>query len=144
MEILGFGLEKAFSELGVVAQKKYQGGRFEVWELSNADYQRICSVPDEDWKEDWGWWRSGRCILEGNPLHEYCVHGEKMLGWLDEEREKEEDSDYIGCPYSTFTDWLIFCWGLGTEKNIACFATSLAKHNGLTLAEFMQKYQGVE
>lgn len=152
-QILGSGLARAFQALKIKAERKYKNPRFEVWELSEAEYKRLCNVPDEDWKDEaFGWWRWGECILEGSPLYSFTVNGRKMLGWLDDKAiadlNKGEDPEdmvdetyYTGEKYESFTDWLLSVMRLSAERHIACFAISLAKENGLTLAEFMKQYQ---
>lgn len=151
-EILGFGLEGAFTALDIHAELRYKGAQFEVWAISDKSYDRLCAVPDEEWKDKYGWWRWGECILEGSPLWEYTVNNQKMLGYLDEGRlddliEGEEPEDkldetfYTEREYESYTDWLCEVMSCSTEKHIACFAVSLAKANGLSLAEFMEKYQ---
>lgn len=152
-EILGSGLARAFQALKIKAERKHKGARFEVWELSEAEYKRLCNIPDEDWKDEaFGWWRWGECILEGSPLYPFTVNGSKMLGYLDMDAiadlNKGEDPEdmvdetyYTGCQYKSFTEWLSSVMGLSAERHIACVAISLAKANGLSLAGFIKQYE---
>lgn len=67
-EILGAELDKAFEELNINATKTYEAKNirykyqeiYQVWELSDDDFELICNMVEEDWKDNWGWWRIGR------------------------------------------------------------------------------------
>lgn len=159
-EILGSNLDKAFQELNILATKTFENKegydniyKFQVWEMADEKFKKICDIPDEDWKDNWGWWRESSCIYEGRELYEYTVNGKKMLGYIpeiDEEEAKyednEEDKEFVLNFYKyieskNFTAWLSEVFNLSTERNITSFAISLAKENGITLAEFMDRYQ---
>lgn len=151
-QILGDGLAPAFQSLEMDAVQKYKGKDYEVWELTDDSYSRLCSLTDKDWLYEWGWWRWARCIFEGCTLYHYLVNGMTMLGYLDEDKlerlnqdeEPDEQLDasfFTDQKYSSFTNWLSETFSLSSEKHIACFAISLADANNLTLAEFMKRYQ---
>lgn len=153
-QILGNNLTGAIQALKIKAELKWKNDSFEVWELSDSEFERFCNVPDEEWdNEQFGWWRySNGCILEGSTLYEYTVNGNKMLGYIDQHEienlnEGESPDDMVDetyfteTAYQSFTSWLSSVLDISTEKNITAVAISLAKENGLTLAEFMRKYQ---
>lgn len=149
-QILGGKLYEAFKALGIKAECKHKGSKFEVWEISDYDYRKLIEVPDEDWKESYGWWRYGRCIEEKSKLYPFKVNGKEMLGYLDDSLVEgvnklmaiENASDFIlSAEYKSFTEWLSAVWELGNEKNTACFAISLSKENKMTLAEFIKTFQ---
>lgn len=155
IEILGDELEEFFEEKGY-GTLKYKGPDFEVWELSETEYDKLCQTTDDEWNNcHWGWWRYGHSIYEGTSLYRYRVNGEIMLGYIDydklallnsdllEDNEFEEfDTSYFtNREYKDFREWACEVMGHSTETNIACLATSLAKENGVTLAGFMEIYQ---
>lgn len=164
VEIFGENLEKAFLDLGIAANKTYQAKRIdgyikpEVWEVSDEDFEALCKITDEEWKDDWGWWRNGGCIYEGAIEAEFQVNSKRMFGYRDKridaafddiDADNQDDIDYAnGCveeykneQFESYIQWLCETQSASTSYNIAYFAFSLAKDNGLTLAEFMTKYQ---
>ncbi len=59
IEILGGDLDLAFKELNINAIKTYQGEskfyyKFQVWELNEDDFEKLCSISENDWKYEWG------------------------------------------------------------------------------------------
>lgn len=136
IEIMGGNLDKSFEELGIKASKIVEttDSEYQVWSMTENEFETLCSVPETDWKEDFGWWRSGRCIYEGSASVEYIVNGEKMLGY-------ESESSFTGNEFTSYTNWLNEVMNLSTEKNVVIFAESLARDNGLKLSEFISKYE---
>lgn len=123
--------------------------------MRDSDFSKLYSIPDEEWKEEWGWWRYGHCILEGSASIVYIVNGHKMLGYepkikidnLDNSEDKEIEKEYWGYKFtkdfSTYTEWLHEIMNLGNLKHTACFAVSLAKENGMSLSDFMERFQPI-
>lgn len=164
IEIFGENLEKAFLDLGITAKRTYQAKNVdgyikpEVWEVSDNDFKTMCSLSDDDWKDDWGWWRNGGCIYEGAIEAEYDVNGKKMFGYRDKrigavledvDHDDKDDVEYAeSCvdeyknqKFASYIQWLYETQSASTSYNIAYFAFSLAKDNGLKLADFMAKFQ---
>lgn len=162
VEILGGDeLQNSFTALGIQAKNTYKDSRYEVWELSDGDFEKICNVPDEEWREDWGWWRCAEgCNLDSFPTHSFKVNNEEMIGWYDEyaldefiesEKEIREDEhisddeltkEFLSTEYSDLTDYLSQMFGASTEKNVCAISIGLAKLNGITLGQLFEKYQG--
>ena len=141
-EIVGQNIEKACQALGVNAVLEGHAdfgwyGVCDVYQVDDEDYRRLCNVKDEDWLDDWGWWRHGHCIYEeeDTPLVTYSVNGHEMLGYAMEGKDKT--------PYIDFASWCCWAMNVSALRNIIYFATSLAEHNGMTLVEFMSTFQGV-
>ena len=141
-EIVGQNIEKACQALGVNAVLEGHAnfgwyGFCDMYQVDDEDYRRLCDVKDEDWPDDWGWWRHGHCIYdkEDTPLVTYSVNGHEMLGYAMEGKDKT--------PYIDFTSWCCWAMNVSALRNIIYFATSLAEHNGMTLVEFMSTFQGV-
>lgn len=147
MEIIGKQLDKAMEELNIKATKTYQGtgeSPFQVWSVNDEDYNRLLAIGEDQWEHDFGWWRAGGCIFEGQANVEFAVNGEKMMGYNEGSYKSYEDYDDMepDTDFNSFEEWFYESMGLGKETNMAIFAESLAKDNGLTLTEFMTKYQG--
>jgi hypothetical protein len=176
VEILaGDGIENAFKDLGINARNTYKrampaddgmyhGEAYEVWELSSEDYERLCNISDDDeddenWKEEWGWWRSAEGSNMGDVEDEFIINGQKIMAWRgghredlsqewenESEEEKESYKDYdeyeeTWCPH-TYKDLLdYFCDEIGasTETNVCALATDLAEQNNMTMGELFTK-----
>lgn len=141
-EIVVQNIEKACQALGVNAVLEGHAdfgwyGVCDVYQVDDEGYRRLCDVKDEDWPDDWGWWRHGHCIYdkEDTPLVTYSVNGHEMLGYAMEGKDKT--------PYIDFTSWCCWAMNVSALRNIIYFATSLAEYNGMTLVEFMSTFQGV-
>lgn len=141
-EIVGQNIEKACQALGVnaVLEGRANFGRYgvcDVYQVDDEDYWRLRNVNGEDWLDDWGWWRHGRCIydIQNAPLVVYIVNGRAMVGY--------ERLHKNGEPYEDFISWCRWAMNVSSFKSLVCFATSLAKHNDMTLVEFMRTFQGV-
>lgn len=139
MIIGGNGLDKAFSDLHIHASCLYHSKKYpdyEVWELLPEDFEKIDFIKDEDWKQEWGWWRTGHCTLEGATENLIMVNGKPMYSYLPLTPKENLKDNYID-----FFEYLYKVFDLSTSYNRAYFATSLAKDNGMTLDEFMRTFQ---
>lgn len=158
IQILGHNLADAIHDLNIKAELKYTTPttgkfekllKFEVWEMSQETFEVFCEIDDEDWKDDYGWWRYGERASE-DFSGQYIVNGHEMIGYPAEEHamdfpdtdDEEAEEKNEPASYSHFLQYLDYNQGLSTEKNITITAVSLAKANDMTLAEFMTKYYG--
>lgn len=137
---------------------------YQVWSLSKEDFDSLCAVEDDDWKENWGWWRHALGSNMGPVNSEYIINSKKIVAWDGVRREHyfedfcQDCSDYIaGACGGTEEDQLdcyngreyedlfrYFCDEIGasTERNVCALAIDLAKQNNMTLAELLKKYLG--
>lgn len=141
-EILaGDGFSNAVTDMNLNARKQYGGRIYEVWSIAGSDYKKICDITDDDWKDEWGWWRyaDGSNITDW-PIRLFLVNKEQMIGYF-KELDSDEISPYVK-NYSSLTDYLYNEIGASAERNICAVSVDLAKLNGMTLAELFQKYQG--
>lgn len=145
---------------------------YQVWLLSKEDFDNLCAIDNDDWKEDWGWWRycTGSNMI--SPLHEYAIHGTKIMAWDGHEREDFYktcagcDDYYENCKSGrnpsdicfatqedqarclnprTYQDIISYFndeIGISTEKNVCALAVHLAHINNITLSELFKKYLG--
>lgn len=119
---------------------------YQVWLLSKEDFDNLCSVDDNDWKEDWGWWRSSGGSTMGVPDSEFTVNGEKLLAWNGNQtcagKISDQDECYGAREYEDILAYINKETGLSTETNICALCIDLARHNNLTLSELFKKYLG--
>lgn len=138
--------------------------KYQVWELSQEDFDKICSLNEADWKDTWGWWRYSDGSNLGSVNHEFVVHGEKILAWdgykqLDFETEcaiscsdrkrglcKGTEEDFEACfgkrEYPDIITYLCDEVGASTEKNVCACTVDLARQNNMTLSQLFKKYLG--
>ena len=175
VEILGGdGIEKAFHDLGIPAicrymRKSYSGNSYdgelyEVWELSDADYDKLCGVPDNAWQSDWGWWRFATGSVLGAADSEFMINGQKVKAWDGESRKhffddycaecsdfknkacrgcyEEEDPCFHKREYKNLFDYSCQELGASTEKNFCAICIDIAAQNGMKMWELFDKYMG--
>lgn len=139
VEILGNNLKKFFDIVDNPpndADITYAGSRYEVWEVSDELYKKMCDMSEEEFIELAGedaWWRSSTGSVLGVPDTEFEVNGEYLFGWNRWEREQKN--------YSDLSEYLCECVGASTGKNVCACAMDLAKYNGMSMAELFQKYE---
>jgi hypothetical protein len=154
VEILGGNLEKVLRELNIVAVKTYEGithldNRTQVWELDNEDFEKLCKVPDDEWKDDYGWFRHAEGSNMGVVNRRYNINNHYIIAWDGAGREDHEeenkklpvDDRYIE-PRKYFDLFEYFCEEIGasTGKNVTALAIDLAKQNNMKLSELLIKY----
>lgn len=155
------------------APKSYRED-YQVWLLSKDDFDNICAIDADDWKDDWGWWRHCPGSNMGSPLNEYIIRGRKIVAWDGIKRELyfqtclkcpdyyrhcgehyspnnacfasyEEQAFCLGPrEYKDIIDYFNNEIGVSTEKNICALSIHLAQINDLTLSELFKKYLGGE
>lgn len=157
VQIIGGGnLAKAFTELGIAAVKVYQsdkdwlGTEYQVWEMPIGEFEILEAFAHEEWQSDFGWYHTAGCN-DTSEIIEFNVNGQTMLGFKNENSwyhsedylsELEEGEKPTLPSYKNFTFWFSEYQGLSKPENLAYFATTLAEKNGLSKAEFFEKYQG--
>jgi hypothetical protein len=147
-EILGGGLDKAFEELNLYAQKMYELKNksweyceiYQVWRLPDEDYDKLCLIPENAWKDNWGWWRSAEGCVLGNPDHRYNIKHHYIWAW-DNDNRIEKDY-YKDRKYRNLLEYFSEELNLSAERNVCALSVDLAKYNGMTMAELYNKYQG--
>ncbi len=148
-EILGGELDKAFLELEINAKKTYEAKNirykyqevYQVWELSDKNFEKICDMKEEEWKDDWGWWRSAEGSNMCNPISRFSINHRYIKAW-DGNCRLEYGKDYCLREYEYLTEYMCDEIGASMEKNICALAVDLARINGITMGELFRKYQG--
>ena len=147
IEIIGGGgLANALESLGIQAKctfkSKYNMTPYkQVWEIREQDFDILCNVPEDQWHEDWGWFRYSSGANLGPATEQYMIGGQKVLAWDGYKHEIDEDG-YDWREYSDLTEYLELELGASTESNVCSVVTEMAKQNDMTIAQLLQKYEG--
>lgn len=140
-EILGNNLKVFFDSIDSEyneAEITYAGNRYEVWEISDDLFKKICDMSEDEFVKlagDDAWWRSCDGSVLGVPDVKYKINGKEMIGW-DTEREWEH------CRYNNLIEYLCIGMRASTEKNVCACATDLAKYNNMTMGQLFREYEG--
>lgn len=152
-EILGGDLDLAFKELNINAIKTYEGNTHlddvtQIWEVQNEDFEKLCNMSEDDWKYEWGWWRSAEGSNVCNPLSTFIINKEKITAWDDDNRleadkaEDEDDKYLFDREYSNLLEYFCDEIGASQPRNVCALAVDLANINNIKLSELFKKYQG--
>lgn len=170
-EIIGENLQTFFDNTGIAATKTYSGhigywSHFEVWEMSEEDYDDICIMSDDEYEHfavDDSWWRGADGSNMDTVNEEFIINDLPITAWRNEGRVSDYEDDWNDMDkeeqseYKNFEDFLntwfpkeyshlmeYFCEELGasTERNVCALATDLAKYNNITMAELFRRYGG--
>ncbi len=143
MEILGNKLKRFFDKVDNPpndADISYAGDRYEVWEVSENLFKKMCDMSEEKFVELAGeeaWWRQSDGSVLGIPDTYFSVNGERLLGWDSPIYESKACHKYVN-----LSEYLCDCIGASTGKNVCACVTDLAKYNDMTIAELFDKYEG--
>lgn len=167
IEILtGRGFDKAVSDLGLAATRTYERNikspfdePYEVWEILNDDFDLLCSIPEENWHEDWGWWRHSTGSIMHTPNQVYEINGFRIIAWDGIDRDsfklnyckncedrlsgdcKAEKADIAFCCGERKYDNLFVYFecelGLTAYRNTCALAMDLAKYNNMKLSDLL-------
>ena len=72
--VKSLGLTSAVCTYHYQPQPTHWREEYQVWLLSKEDFDNICAIDNDDWKDDWGWWRHayGSNLADGKPF--VCPH----------------------------------------------------------------------
>lgn len=155
-EILGGELDLAFKELGINAVKTYEGNtnlddKTQIWEVDEEGFERLCDLDDDNWEDDWGWWRSAEGSNMYNELDEYTINNSKIIAWdgdnrlaFEEENEDGDEDDRWWFPreYSNLLGYLSEEIGASQPRNVCALAVDLANINNIKMSELFRRCQG--
>ena len=138
IEILGNNLKQFFDIVDNPpndAEITYAGNRYEVWEVSDELYKRMCDMSEEEFIElagvDVGGRRSINKIL-GVPDPRFTITGEDMIGW-------NTKCEYENFQYANLSDYLCYGVGASQPKNVCACAMDMAKYNNMSMGELFEK-----
>ncbi len=163
-EILAESLQPFFDNSGLEGKCTYQGGLYEVWEISDEVFDKMCDMKEDEFLElcPDGMWRSSEGSIFGIPCVEYEINGQKIFAW-DYNREryiedckdcivrekygcKQTEEDYNECfgdrKYKTLLEYFCEEIGASVARNVCALSMDLAKYNKMTMGELFKKYEG--
>ena len=141
-EILGKNLKQFFDTIDNPpndAEITYAGDRYEVWEVSDDLFIKMCNMSEEEFVEMAGedvWWRSSIGSVLGAPYTEFNVNGYDLVAWDSTIYESKK-----GNKYESLSDYLCNCIGASLPRNVCACAMDLAKYNDMTMGELFEKYE---
>lgn len=140
IEILGNNLKQFFDIIDNPpndAEITYAGKRYEVWEVSDELYKKMCDMSEEEFVglvgED-AWWVSSEGSVLGVPDTKFTINGEDMIGW-------NTGCEYENFQYNSLSDYFYYGVGVSRSKDVCACAMDLAKYNNMTMGELFQKYE---
>ena len=149
VEILGKNLKQFFDTIDNPpndAEITYASDRYEVWEVSDELFVKMCDMSEEEFVgiagED-AWWRQSKGSNLGYPDNTVIVNGSELICWGKERvypsynymsKEMKE--------YENLSDYLCNCIGASLPRNVCACAMDLAKYNDVTMSELFEKYEG--
>lgn len=155
VEILGQDLSFPFEHFGIYADMTYKQltphrnePLFEVWEMEDLEFEKICDISDEEWNNlegNSGWWRHSVDCNLGEATHEIMINRYFINGWLlndDFECLNEDDEEPKNTCFEYLLDYIYTELRISTEKNITAITIGLAKRNNMSLSELFHKCQG--
>lgn len=159
IEILAGDLDQAIADLKLAAKKTYQCQKqwweyqenYQVWEISEIDFEFLCEVDKSNWKDNWGWWRYSDGSIMGTPVWRYNINNHYLYAWDGYRRDQfgrenkglpKDDKWFQPRKYRYLIEYLCEEHGISTEKNVCALTIDLAKYNKIKLSELWQKYQG--
>lgn len=155
MEIMGGYLDEAIEELGIIAKKTAETSNdkdyytnYQVWELEESELQKLNDTPESEWKDGYGWYRSGEA--RKTEAKNFIVNGIPMIGFYNAdtyfEWDYDEDDNQIQVDkdriisFTNISNYYFEYLGISTEYNFVYFSTALAKLNNMKLSEFVDTY----
>ena len=150
-EIFAVDLDLAIKEICLEAKKTYCGERFQVWELKQEEFEKLCNIEEKDWKESWGMWRSADGSNMTNPIRRYNINNHYIKAWDGDDRLimleecnnniNHEDYCFELRKYDSLIDYILLEIGVSQPRNVCALAVDLASINGMKLSELFKKYQ---
>lgn len=143
VEILGGNLKKFFDAVDNPpndAEITYAGSKYEVWEVSDELFQKICAMSEEEFVDLAGedaWWRQSYGSNLGYPDTEFKVNDQYLTGWDSPIYESKE-----GHSYNNLSEYLCDCIGVSQPRNVCACAIDLAMYNNMTMGKLFEKYEG--
>lgn len=75
--VKSLGLTSAVCTYHYQPQPTHWREEYQVWLLSKEDFDNICAIDNNDWKDDWGWWRHAYGSNLGAVDCAYVINGER-------------------------------------------------------------------
>lgn len=112
-EILAHNLQLLFDNTSLIGKKTYSGELYEVWEVSDGDFEKMCIISDEEFEIlcPEGMWRSSTGSIMGYPTECFTVNKKKLKCW--DTREELYGKKYRRTKYESLLEYL--CENIGAS-----------------------------
>ena len=148
VEILGKNLKEFFDTVDNPsndADITYAGDKYEVWEVSDELFKRMCNMTEEEFVELAGedaWWRQSEGSNLGYPNAKSIINGEYITCWDNDYYLSDAYEEEPCKEFESLSEYLCDCVGASLPKNVCACAVDLAKYNDMTMSELFRKYEG--
>jgi hypothetical protein len=148
VEILGGNLRNFFDRVDREVKNAditYTGELYEVWEVSDELFERMCNMTEEQFydiaENDEAWWRQSSGSNMGTPDTKVHINGHELLGWYSPWDDDDPDDEFE-IYSSKLTSYLCDVCGASKPRNVCALAMDLAKYNNITMGELFTKCEG--
>lgn len=156
-EILAGNMQKVFKKFNIKAKKTYESKKkepciWQVWELEEKEYDKLCAITDEQWNginNAW-WWNCNGSNME-KVDHRYKINNHYINAWDGADREERTEENKTLKPddkwwseprkYGSLFRYCCNEIRASLEGNICALTVDLAKQNNMKLSELWKKYQ---
>lgn len=141
VEIIGGnGLEMALSDNFINALRTYKGKEYEVWELSEVEFEKLKNIKEEDWLDEYGWYRHGGAII--SPTEQVVVNGNKLYGYENESLmalvKEGEEVEYGVQQYKSLKSHISEATGCSNTTNFCALVSQMAKCNKIKISKLFE------
>ena len=135
-------MQTLFDNTSLTGTKTYSGELYEVWEVSDENYEIMSNMSEEEFEKlcPEGMWRSSEGSNMGFPTECFNVNKIKLKCW--DRREELYGKKYRRKTYESLLEYLCANVGASQPRNICALAVDLAKYNNMTMGELFTKYEG--
>lgn len=165
-EVLAENLQSLFDNTDLNGICTYKGEWYEVWEISDDDFKKMCDMEEPDFTKVCpdGMWRSAIGSNMGTPCVKWNINNKDIWAWDGSRREnyyhaycedcsgfksgkcKATENDILECGGERKADTLLryFCDEMGASqpRNVCALAVDLANANHMKLSELFNTYEG--
>ena len=149
-EGLGKNLKEFFDKVDPLykdAEITYANDRYEVWNISDELFERMCNMTEEEFAKlsgrDDAWWRSSNgSNLNWHEKGEFTVNNKTMIGWKNKPWQDDDKECNNRKNYTDLSEYLCEHVGASLPRNVVACAMDLAKYNNMSMAELFQNYEG--
>lgn len=150
MEILAGNLDGFIERSGINAVKAHEtkDNRYQVWEIEEKEFEKLCQTKDDDYKDN-EWWRSAQGSNMGSVYRRFKINSHYIYAWDGATREEMEEEnknlpvyDRLSTPreYAGLSEYLCDEIGASQPRNVCALCIDLAIHNQISMAELFRKF----
>lgn len=139
-EILAQNLQSLFNNTYLHGECTYKGNKYEVWEVSDEDFETICNMPDDDFMKicPGGLRRSSEGSNMSVPFLDININHKKILAWP----KLGEYGRYSKYSWDSLLEYFCEAIGASSPQNVCALAVDLAIYNDMKMSELFKIYEG--